>query len=283
MTKREGRPKRHLWIPDTQIRPGVPLDHIAWIAKYAIKHKFDVIGCLGDWWDFPSLNGHEQPGSVPLEGARFADDLFVGNEAFRTLSQPIEAAIERVAKSHHVVWRPRLVFIEGNHEIRADRVASNNPKLVGTVGSDKCDTRGWERYPFLERVWVDDILVTHYLQNANSSKPIGGGVENRLTKVGCSFIQGHEQGFLPGAKVLASGRTIRGIIAGSCYLHRENYRGAQGQDHFRGVIVLNEVRGEGRFSFMDVTLDFLCREYEGMSLHRFMCLKYPGNDWNYLK
>jgi len=75
-------PRRHLYIPDTQIRPGVPLDHIDWIAQALVDYKPDVVVCGGDWFDFPSLSSHEQPGSAPLENKRYADDLAVGNEAF---------------------------------------------------------------------------------------------------------------------------------------------------------------------------------------------------------
>lgn len=280
MTKREGV-KRHLVIPDCQTRPGVPLDHLDWIAEYIVAKKPDVIVHLGDFWDFPSLNGHEEPGSAPLEGARYKDDLFVGNEAFKRIDAPIVAERERLKRNKDKVWNPRKVFITGNHEVRADRVAKNNPKLLGTIGSEDCDTLDWERHPFLESVCIDGVHYCHYFSNTGTGKPIGGEVPNRLTKINATFIQGHEQGRRQGERTTSLGKTIRGIVAGSCYLHREEYRGPH-QRHWRGILVLNEVR-DGEFDLTEVSLGFLCRENEGMELAEFCRLKYPNGDWTHLE
>lgn len=274
-------PRRHFIIPDTQTRPGVPLDHMAWIAEYLKEKKPDVIVHLGDHWDFPSLNGHEQPGSSVLEGARYADDLFVGNEAFKTLCRPMEAEIAKLKEGKRKQWNPRKVFIVGNHEARADRVANNNPKFIGTIGSENCDIRDWERIPFLKPELIDGIYYCHYFSNVGTGKPIGGEVHTRLAKINASFVQGHEQGKREGNRVTSTGKTLYGLVLGSCYLHREEYRGPH-QRHWRGVSVLNEVE-DGEYDRMEVSLKYLCRRYENMALHHFCKLKYPNGDWDHLK
>lgn len=282
--------KRIAVIPDGQNKPGAPQDHWTWVGKYLSEKHFDIIVNIGDWWDFASLSRHETPGSLPMEGKRYKDDLYAGDHAFGLVDDQIVAEIERLKRrgpgrprnDEEKPWNPRKVFCKGNHDIRPDRIASQDAKLIGTIGSFQCNTRDWEVHEFLERVFIDDILFTHYLQNNNNPRPIGGGIENRLTKVGCSFVVGHVQGLTFGSKQLASGKTIRGVEAGSCYLHREEYRGAQGQDHFRGLVVLNEVRPDGRFGFMDISLDYLCRRYEGMPLHEYMTKTYKNGDWSYL-
>lgn len=280
MTKREG-PRRHFIIPDTQTRPGVPLDHLDWIGRYIALKRPDVIVHLGDHWDFPSLNGHEQPGSVPLEGARYADDLFVGNEAFKRIALPIEAEIARIAKNKQSAWTPRKVFLFGNHEARADRVANNNPKFVGTIGSDQCDVRDWERHRFQEQVLIDGIYYSHFFSNTGTGKPIGGEIPNRLAKVNASFIQGHEQGKRDGSRITSTGKTLYGLVAGSCYLHLEPYRGPH-QRHWRGVFLLSEVE-DGEYDRAEISLKYLCRRFEGMELYQFCNLKYPNGDWNHLR
>jgi hypothetical protein len=58
-------------------------------------------------------------------------------------------------------------------------------------------------------------------------------------------------------------------VAGSCYAHDEEYRGAQGQGHWRGIVVLNEVR-DGDYCVMPLTLDYLCRKYEGIGLAEYL-------------
>lgn len=262
---------RHFVIPDTQVRPGVPLDHIDWIGQAIVDYKPDVVVHLGDHWDFPSLNGHEKPGSKPLEGARYEKDLEAGNAAFARLCRPMEKNRKQIKK----------FFITGNHENRADRAATADPKWLGTVGSEHCDTRDWKRSPFLKRVWQDGLCYSHYFQSSHSKFAIGGTIDNRLNKVGCSFVQGHEQGFRYGNRIYASGHTAHGLVAGSAYLHIEDYRGAQGQRHWRGIVVLNEVEA-GEYDIMPLSLKYLCNKYEGLDLAKYMRKKYPKQDWEHL-
>jgi hypothetical protein len=266
-------PFRIFQIPDTQVKPGVPLDHLDWIAKAIIEYRPDVVIHSGDHWDFPSLNGHAKPGSAPMEGKRYLSDVEAGNEAL----ERIDAPIRKQRKS----WTPRKIFLLGNHEDRADRAANDDPKFFGHVGSVDCDTLGWERHAFLERVWVEGICFSHYFQGSHSWRPIGGEVSNRLSKIGCSFVQGHEQGFRYGNRIMASGKTVHGLVAGSCYLHVEDYRGAQGQTHWRGVVVLNGVE-DGDYCVMPLTLNYLCQKYTGMGLREYMVRTYPHGDWRHL-
>lgn len=271
-----GEPRRHFIIPDTQVRPGVPLDHLDWIGKAIVDYKPDVVVHIGDHWDFPSLNSHEEFGSLPQEGKRYQDDLRCGNEAFARICAPMEAERKKGK------WKPELIFTLGNHEARADRVAENNPKLYGTVGSDQCDMRDWKRYEFLDVVNVDSILYSHFFQTSHSPRAIGGTVGNKLTKVGSSFVHGHVQGLDIGTKMLGNGMTLWGAACGSAYLHQEDYRGAQGQRHWRGVLILNEVQN-GECCPMPLSLGYLCRKYTGMDLFSYMIKHYPHQCWLHLK
>lgn len=278
----KGGPRRHVVIPDTQTRPGAPVDHLAWIAEYIKDKKPDVIVQIGDFYDLPSLNSHVTPGGEELEGKRYRDDIAAGQHAWEVLTGPIEAEIARVQKSHKRHWHPEKHVTLGNHEMRASRYGSSNPKMIGTVDVEDCTFGDWQVHPFLERVFIDNICYSHYFQNTHSSYAIGGGIENRLARIGCSFVAGHEQGRRTGDKIMASGRTIYGLVAGSCYLHRESYRGAQGQRHWRGIVFLNDVE-DGEYDVMPVSLRYLCRHYESKPLDKYMQLKYPSGDWTHLE
>jgi hypothetical protein len=59
----------HLIIPDTQVRPGVPTDHLKWIGQYAVEKRFDVLMHLGDHWDMSSLSSYDR-GKGQMEGRR---------------------------------------------------------------------------------------------------------------------------------------------------------------------------------------------------------------------
>lgn len=262
-------PRRHFVIPDTQVRPGVPTAHIDWVAQAIVDYMPDTVVHIGDHWDMPSLSMHDGPGSMKMEGARYEDDIATGNEAFVRLCAPMEAEQARRIRRKIKRWSPRKMFLFGNHENRVRRAINKDPKWAGIIGEHHMLTRDFERHAFLERVWQDGILYSHYFQSSHSAYAIGGTIDNRLNKIGASFVQGHEQGFRYGTRIQASGANWHGLVAGSCYLHDEEYRGAQGQGHWRGVVVLNEVQN-GDYCVMPLTLDYLCRKYEGMSLAAFL-------------
>ncbi len=268
-------------VPDAQVRPDVPTDHVDWIARDIVRRLPDAIVVLGDWWDLPSLSTHSEPGSATMEGARVEDDLRAGNEAFARLAGPIQAEIDRRKRRQIKRWNPRRVFLFGNHEHRLGRALERDPKWAGVLGDHLMATPGFERLPFLARFWDSGICYSHFFQSSHSSHAIGGSIDNRLNRIGTSFVQGHEQGFRYGTRIQASGATWHGLVAGSCYLHREEYRGNQGQRHWRGVVVLNEVR-DGDYCIMPLTLDYLCRHETGQPLQDYMRAKYPAKDWAHL-
>jgi len=252
--------RRHLIIPDTQVRPGVDTEQITWASRAIVEYLPDVVIHLGDHWDFPSLNSHNEPGSIEVEGTRYQEDLEAGNEAFQRLCKPMENEQERRRAFHRKRWEPRKVFLRGNHENRADRVAAREPKWQGIIGSHNCHTRDWEVHDFLEIVEIDGIAYSHYFTAGHSPRPIGGSVENRLARVGRSFVQGHQQGLLYGIKQYPGAIRRHGVVAGSFYLHEETYRGPQSNNEWRGIVVLNEVR-DGDFDVMPLSMDYLQRKF----------------------
>lgn len=62
---------------------------------------------------------------------------------------------------------------------------------------------------------------------------------------------------------------VEGYAHHNCYLHDEEYKGPQGNAHWRGVIVKHAVN-EGQYNPMFVDLDYLCRRYEGISLDKYI-------------
>jgi hypothetical protein len=252
--------RRHLIIPDTQLRPGVQTDHVDHAAQAIVDYRPDVIVVLGDWWDMHSLSSHDAPGSEEMEGSRYMDDVQVGNECFRRLVAPMRAEQARLRKNKDKLWRTEEHFLFGNHEHRISRAVKNEPKYAGALTLEHLDTQGFERHGFLEIVEIDGISYSHYFANTHSGRPIGGSIPNRLNRIGRSFVQGHEQGFSYGCVPYPGNLRRHGLVAGSFYQHTESYRGAQGRDEWRGIVVLNEVN-QGDYCIMPLTLDYLRKRY----------------------
>jgi hypothetical protein len=244
--------RRHLIIPDTQVKPGDSVDHLRWCAKAIAKYKPDVIVHLGDHWDMHSLTSHDRPGSKQMEGSRYLSDVHSGNYAFNI----IDAAVNKLRGTKEV----EAHYLFGNHEERIERAIANEPKFDGAISLTHLDTGSFTRHPFLEVVVIDGVYYAHYFANTHSPYAIGGSIDNRLNKIGESFVQGHQQGFQYGCRVYPTGKTRHGLVAGSFYLHDEPYKGLQGNDHWRGIIVLNEVE-DGDYNIMPLGMSYLKKTF----------------------
>lgn len=265
----------HLVIPDTQVKPGVPMDHLRWIGQYLVDKRPDTVVHLGDHWDFPSLSSYDK-GKKAMEGRRYEDDVEAGNLGMEILTSPLNFLLHdekaggvRKAKRYD----PRLVLLRGNHEHRLNRAIEDNAQLDGALSFDDLESPGWEVHDFLDRVEIEGVHYSHYFANPMSGRPYGGQAITRLKTLGHSFVQGHQQ-VLELATRYVAGRKQTGIVAGASYLHDEDYLGPQGNFHWRGVLMLHEVEN-GSFDIMEVSLGYLCRRYEGVALPTFLGKKYP--------
>jgi hypothetical protein len=255
------RGRRHIVIPDTQIKPGVPLDHLHWIAQYIVDKKPDVLVIIGDWADMPSLSSYDI-NTKSSEGRTYRDDILAANDGLQRLMAPIQAEMERLERRRKTKWKLRKVVTLGNHEDRITRTIEKDRKLDGTLSLDDLFFKQWgfEVYPFREVVTVDGIGYCHYFPSGPKGLPCGSA-RQILQKHHMSCFAGHLQGKDIAFARKADGARLTAIIAGSCYLHDEPFMGPLGNKHFRGIFVLNEVEN-GSFDDMAVSLDFLKDRYE---------------------
>jgi len=271
-----GNPRTHLIIPDTQAKPGVPTDHLGWIGQYIVDRKPDVIVHLGDHADMESLSSYDV-GKASFEGRRYVADIDAANDAFDVLCKPLDEFNAMKREHKHAQYLPDRHITLGNHEHRITRAADCDPKLVGLLQLDHLNYagHGYQVHDFLQPICVDGIWYAHFWANPMTGRPYGGNAASRLKQIGHTFVMGHQQTldyavrFLPG-----TGAQQFGLIAGACYLHDEDYKGPQGNAHWRGVIMLHEVDGDGSADPMFVSLDYLCRKYEGVRLSKFTARRF---------
>jgi hypothetical protein len=257
--------RSHVVIGDTQVKPGVPTKHLHWIGQY-IADRFvgkDVaLIHVGDHWDMPSLSSYDT-GKREIEGRRYIADVEAGNKAFRRLNAPIAAAM----KAHR--WRPARHLLRGNHEDRITRACNDAAALDGKLSLSDLDSCGWETHGFLEVLELDGVSYSHYFYNPNTGRPYcGENLALRLKTIGRSFTMGHQQGLLYTLRPVGQ-RRHHGLVLGSSYLHDEKYLGPQGNAYWRGIVICHQVE-HGQYDPMFVSLDYLCRRYEGVSLQSYM-------------
>jgi len=155
-----------------------------------------------------------------------------------------------IPNSNFMVRQNNKCHITGN--CRLQRVSKDSPEMEGFVGYHLLNLSDWEVHDFLKPVDVNGVWFTHYLQNQLTGKPLGGSALNMLKTVGQSFVVGHRQVLDIAVRPVLSGGLQIGIICGASYLHKEDYLGYTGNNHFRGITVLhNVINGFGNPSFVD--------------------------------
>jgi hypothetical protein len=279
LTPAEVEPAVHIVIPDTQVKPGVPTDHLRWIGQYIVDHfagqpNVRIIH-LGDHADMPSLSSYDR-GKGAMEGRRYNSDIKAANAGFDVLCKPLDDYNATQRRLRKPEWWPDRHFILGNHEDRISRACNDNAQLKGTLSLDDLNyaKHGWTVHPFLKPVFIDSVGYAHFWTNHMTGRPLGGMVSTRLKTIGHSFTMGHQQTLDTAVRFAVDPETGEqraqwGLVAGACYLHDEDYKGYQGNAHWRGIVVCHAVV-KGSYNPMFVDLDYLCRRYEGMSLNRWM-------------
>lgn len=251
---------KHFVIPDLQIKPGHDLQYLTKIGKYIVDKRPDIVVCLGDAADMPSLSSYDV-GTKAFEGRRYKADIEATHRGMEALLGPLKEYNKKAAKGHRERYHPKLVLTLGNHEARISRAVNGDPKLDGTIGLGdlKYEEFGWEVYPFLDVVVIDGIAYSHYFTSGVLGRPCISA-QAQLARKHMSCIAGHQQGFQMHSGSRADGKRLTAIIAGSCYEHNEDYMGPQGNKHWRGCMMLHNVN-DGEFDLVQVPLNYLERKY----------------------
>jgi hypothetical protein len=252
--------KRILVLPDVQAKPGVDFSFLRRIGTYMVEKKPDIVVCLGDLADMPSLSSYDK-GKKSFEGRRYKRDIEAAQFAMQAFLGPLNEYNEMRRKNKKGEYKPRMVLTLGNHEERILRACNDDPKLEGilSVRDLAYEEYGWEVYPFLQVVIIEGVAFSHYFTTGVMGRP-AGTAQAQLRKAGMSCFAGHQQGKQIAYATRADGKTITSIISGSCYEHEESYLGQQGNQHFRGFWMLHDVR-DGAFDEMPVSLSFISQRY----------------------
>lgn len=248
-------------IPDCQVKPGQDYTFLTDVGRYLVEKKPDYWIQLGDFLDFESLSSYDR-GTKNAEGKRIVKDLEAGHNAMLALMSPLHEYNDRARKNKEKQYKPKLVITLGNHCDRLRRAINEDPKLDGLITMDHLPFAkfGWEVHPYLEVVEIEGICFSHFFTSGVMGRPVANA-KMLLTKKHQSCIQGHVQKMDIATEYKADGKMLTGLFAGCCYRHDEQYLGAQGNNHFRGIHMLYDVH-DGEFHTHSITLKYLRKKYE---------------------
>ena len=117
-------------LPDMQIKSdrsgratGVDLKSLNAVLSCLADNSWDGLVILGDFLDFNCISSHNNGFPRLIEGQSLAKDYKIGN---KILDQVVNAVRKNNKKC-------RIVFLEGNHEYRVERLIDANPTLEGII------------------------------------------------------------------------------------------------------------------------------------------------------
>ena len=251
----------HMVIPDVQAKPGHDFTFLNNIGQYMVEKKPDVVICIGDFADMPSLSSYDK-GKKSFEGRRYLADIEAAHDAMEALLGPLQEYNAKAKKNKEKRYTPQLIMTLGNHEFRIKRAVEMQPELEGVLDIEALGYvgYGWDVYPFLEVVHVDGIAYSHFFTSGVLGRPVTSA-RALLTKKHQSCVMGHVQTMDIATDYRADGTPILGLFAGCCYEHNEDYLGHQGNAHFRGFHMLYEV-SNGSFYHHAISLKYIRDKYK---------------------
>jgi hypothetical protein len=222
--------KTHLVIPDMQVK-------------------------LGDLYDLPSLSTYDKRGSKASENRRLQRDIEAGDRALDILG--------KIWAKHG--FAPRKHVTLGNHENRLERAINADPHLLDGAKRPRFSfaAHGWQEWEFLQPITIDGVRYCHFFPHNAKGKvtQTKSGAPNALAQVQRqmkSATAGHQQG-LDIAVIPTPSGMQRGVIAGSFYLHDEEYMGPLNH-YWRGLIRKHAVYC-GDYSLCEVDMHWLAAKY----------------------
>lgn len=241
-----------LVIGDPHAHPDYDNSRFTALGKYIVQTKPDVVVCLGDFADMPSLSSYDK-GTKGFEGRRYRRDVDAVIDAQRCLFLPIRKHNEHLRRQKLKLYRPKLHMTLGNHEDRINRVINSSPELEGAIGIKdlQYEKFGWKLTPFKHVLTIKGISFSHYFTSGVAGRPISSTntATALVNKLHCSSVQGHSHLYNHAEQTRPDGQKIFGL-SGGCYSHpkyTENWCRDTEYQWWRGVIMLEGLDGDGYY------------------------------------
>ena len=247
----------HLIVPDPHSHPDHNNNRFKWLGEFIADVKPDVVLCVGDWADMPSLCSYDY-GTKGYEGRRYVKDVEAAIKAQELMMAPIKGRKKKL---------PRFIMLEGNHEHRISRAVSYDAKLDGVLSLDDLQYKehGWEVVPYNGGtpgvLSLDGIAYAHYHISGIMGRPISGvrPAYNLIHKYGHSATQGHTHtlDFYHRSNAMSE---AYGLVCGVYQDWHADFAGVANLMWWKGVCLKTSV-DNGSYDLQLIKMDTLKKEY----------------------
>lgn len=190
-----------------------------WLGRMILEEKPDSVVIGGDIARMDSLSRH---GDSPATTLR--EDLAAMQEGLSRIFSPLRDWNARRKDSKHAQHAMRTVWLEGNHEERARRVAKEDPHGFASLvdWDDPYSLAHWydERYEYGQYANVGGVLYTHVPRNmmgrAMSHTAAAKHSESHL-------IYGHSHTLQTTPVALhGNGNGVKMVLSAPAYMEKQN-------------------------------------------------------------
>lgn len=253
-----------LVIGDAHVDDEQQLDRFDVASKFLIDQKPDEVILIGDFLTLNCLSAWDENKRKRMEGKRYAKEIAAGNEALDRLTKGLIEYNQRKKANKEKQYKPKLIFLEGNHCERLRRYLDINPTFDGHVSIEKdlkLKQRGFKFIPYKSYYYTNNIGFTHIPFNKTS--PISGADITRkaqlVTVNSVVFGHTHEQHL---SHVHKQGMEhLQDTYNCGCFFDKkEDYVEGCVTNYWRGLSILH-VWKPGRFDVDSWSLGRLERTY----------------------
>lgn len=253
-----------LVIGDTHVDDEQDLSRFKLLGNMIVDHQPDEIIIIGDFLTLNCLSAWDRNKRLKMEGKRYQAEIKAGNEALDIMLKPLEDYNTTRRNRKEKQYKPKLVYIEGNHEDRLNRYFDDDPTFLGSnsiEGDLNLHARGIIWVPYRTYYYTDDVGFTHV--PFNKVAPIGGVDITRkaqmVTVKSVVFGHIHEQHL---SHVHKEGMPhLQDTYCCGCFISKkEDYVHGRVTNYWRGITILHTYK-PGRFDIESYSLGRMERMY----------------------
>lgn len=260
-----------LVVADSHVTPNTDNSRFDVLGRFIVDKKPDTIVQLGDFASMESLSRWDKDKRLTIEGRRVLADLEAASDAWSRVDRALALYQETQRKRKERLYKPNLIWFEGNHEDWIRQYVDRNAELWDLIDfqrqmeiyRDLYSSTTWHTWK--ETEVVDGILFSHApigRTGAISSKYISSRALAEITSISMVFGHTHRLcGDTVSRFLLEGSSTIRAVSAGCFFEETPGYAEGNNNDYWKGVLLLH-VGFDGMFDVEEWSLDRLRRTYE---------------------
>lgn len=254
-----------LVVGDAHVDEHQTLNRFDWLGQLIVDELPDQVILMGDFLTLNCFSAWDLNKRQLMEGRRRSNELKAGNWALDFMLAPLTRLQEEQRRNKKKIYKPKLIYVEGNHEDRETRYLESKPELIGTVDYKKSlrlAARGFIHVPYRKYYQVYGVGFTH-VPIAENNKPIyGAGIMTRALQMHAgSVVFAHTHALkLQGERLHGSSLYKQAFNCGCFYEHEEKWNEDAKKDYWKGVSLL-EIYDEGEFDVSPISMEQLKRRY----------------------